>query len=339
LLEIAQPKVDLTLSGHNYGRFTIEPLEPGYGITLGNALRRILLRSLPGSAIVRARIADVWHEFSTIDGVREDVTEIVLNLKRIRLRAIGSGHETRAHLYHEGKGIVTAGDVDWPSDIEVVNPDLVIATADSDTAVIEMDLVVASGRGYQPAEAQESFAIGEIPLDALFTPIEKVNYVVEHTRVGQMTDFDRLIIEIQTDGTIEPDEALSQAAQILVEHAQMIASFNREDGLEAEDAARAPSEADTRALADLGLSPRVLNALRSRQIERVGQVMAMERDQLLSIRNFGPRSLRELTDALVENGYTIPASLLGGEAESGDEDEDPTGSMAAGAEVEEGIGS
>jgi DNA-directed RNA polymerase subunit alpha len=318
LQELAQFKVDLTTSGHNYGRFTIEPLEPGYGITMGNALRRILLRSLPGAAIVRARIADVWHEFSTIDGVREDVTEIVLNLKRVRIRSIGPLHETRAHLYHEGKGVVTAGDIDWPSDIEVVNPELVIASVDGDKSTIEMDLVVAAGRGYMPAEAQETFAIGEIPIDALFTPIEKVNYVVEHTRVGQMTDYDRLIIEIQTDGTIEPEDALAQAANILVEHAQKIASFNRDDGVGADDTARAPSEADTRALADLGLSPRVLNALRSRQIERVGQVMTMERDQLLSIRNFGPRSLRELTDALTAHGYSIPSALTGAAGDSGE---------------------
>lgn len=329
MLEIAQPKVDLTVTGHNYGRFTIEPLEPGYGVTMGNALRRILLRSLPGAAIVRARIADVWHEFSTIEGVREDVTEIVLNLKRVRIRAIGPLHETRAHLFHEGKGVVTAGDIDWPSDVEIVNPELIIATVDSDDATIEMDLVVASGRGYQPAEAQESFSIGEIPLDALFTPIEKVNYVVEHTRVGQMTDFDSLIIEIVTDGTVEPDDALSQAAQILVQHAQMIAGFNRDDALAAEEAGPAPTEADTRALADLGLSPRVLNALRSRQIERVGQVMIMERDQLLAIRNFGPRSLRELTDALVENGYEVPASLTGSGGELDDDGADDLEAVTA----------
>jgi DNA-directed RNA polymerase subunit alpha len=337
LQELAQFKVDLTTSGHNYGRFTIEPLEPGYGITMGNSLRRILLRSLPGAAIVRARIADVWHEFSTIEGVREDVTEIVLNLKRIRLRSIGPLHETRAHLYHEGKGVVTAGDIDWPSDIEVVNPELVIATVDGDKAMIEMDLVVAAGRGYLPAEAQESFAIGEIPLDALFTPIEKVNYVVEHTRVGQMTDYDRLILEIQTDGTIEPEDALSQAANILVEYAQRIAGFNSEDGVGQEEATRAPSEADSRALADLGLSPRVLNALRSRQIERVGQVMTMERDQLLSIRNFGPRSLRELTDALTAHGYEIPASLLGAGGVDGDDAE--AGEAEAGQEMEEELSS
>ncbi|HYI15950.1 MAG TPA: DNA-directed RNA polymerase subunit alpha [Thermomicrobiales bacterium] len=335
--ELAQFKVDLTTSGHNYGRFTIEPLEPGYGITMGNSLRRILLRSLPGAAIVRARIADVWHEFSTIEGVREDVTEIVLNLKRIRIRSIGPLHETRAHLYHEGKGVVTAGDIDWPSDIEVVNPELVIASVDGEKATIEMDLVVAAGRGYLPAEAQESFAIGEIPLDALFTPIEKVNYVVEHTRVGQMTDFDRLIIEIQTDGTIEPEEALAQAANILVEYAQKIAGFNSEDGVGVEEATRAPSEADARALADLGLSPRVLNALRSRQIERVGQVMTMEREQLLSIRNFGPRSLRELTDALTAHGYEIPANLIGAGGAEGDGTE--AGESEAGQEMEEELSS
>jgi DNA-directed RNA polymerase subunit alpha len=228
LLEVAQPKVELILEGHNYGRFAIEPLERGYGTTLGHALRRILLRSLPGAAIVRARIADVWHEFSTIDGVREDVTEIVLNLKRVRIRTIGSVRETRARLYFEGAGQVTAGDIAWPSDLEVVNPELVIATLDDENASIEMDLIVATGHGYQPAEAQDIFAIGEIPIDAIFTPIEKVNYVVEHTRVGPQTDYDRLIFEVQTDGTIDPDDALAEAAAILVEHAQMIARFKHE---------------------------------------------------------------------------------------------------------------
>lgn len=337
MLEMAEPKVERVVTGHNYGRFSVEPLEPGYGITMGNALRRILLRSLPGAAIVRARIADVWHEFSTIEGVREDVTEIVLNLKRVRVRPIGSLHETRAHLYFQGSGVVTAGDIDWPSDIEIVNPEQVIATIDAPTAAIEMDLVVASGRGYRPAEAQtNTFSIGEIPIDAIFTPIQKVNYVVEHTRMGPLTDYDRLIIEIQTDGTIEPSEALSNAAEILVEHGQKIAHFNREPiGLEADGVAKAGPE-DLRPLAELGLSPRVLNALRSRQIERVGQVMNMERDQLLSIRNFGPRSLRELLDALVAHNYAIPATLSGGGAEyaAGDGDDDAVPDDAEG-EIEE----
>jgi len=333
---MAQPKVERVVTGHNYGRFTVEPLEPGYGITMGNALRRILLRSLPGAAIVRARIADVWHEFSTIDGVREDVTEIVLNLKRVRVRSIGSLHETRAHLFFSGSGVVTAGDIDWPSDIEIVNPEQVIATLDAAEASIEMDLVVSAGRGYQPAETQATFAIGEIPIDAIFTPIQKVNYVIEHTRMGPLTDYDRLIIEIQTDGTIEPSEALASAAGILVEHAQKIANFNREpSGPEADGVAKAGPE-DLRPLAELGLSPRVLNALRSRQIERVGQVMNLERDQLLSIRNFGPRSLRELLDALVAHNYSIPATLSGGAAEyAGESGADESGADDLEGELDE----
>lgn len=310
MLDSAQPKVDLTVTGHNYGRFTIEPLERGYGMTLGHALRRILLRSLPGAAIVRARIADVWHEFSTIEGVREDVTEIVLNLKRVRIRTVGSIRETHARLYKQGRGVVTAGDIAWPSDLEVVNPELVIANLDEDNAMLEMDLVVTTGRGYQSAETQEVFTLGEIPIDAIFTPIEKVNYVVEQARVGGQTDYDRLIFEIQTDGTIEPDDALAEAASILVQHAEMIAGFKREE-VETEDrVSLVPPEVESKPLADLGLSPRVLNALRSRQIEYVGQVLAMDREQLLSIRNFGPRSLRELTDSLVEHGYGVESPLM-----------------------------
>jgi DNA-directed RNA polymerase subunit alpha len=311
LQELTQPTVELTLAGHNYGRFTIEPLERGYGLTLGHALRRILLRSLPGAAIVRARIANVWHEFSTIEGVREDVTEIVLNLKRVRIQASGSLKENRAHLYKKTAGPVTAGDIDWPAELEVVNPELIIAHLVDGNAELELDLIVHSGRGYLPAEAQDVFAIGEIPIDAIFTPIEKVNYVVEQTRVGGQTDYDRLIIEIQTDGTIEPADALSESARILVEHAQMIAGFTAEPAEEEPEDSLIPSEIDTKPLADLGLSPRVLNALRSRQIEQVGQVLQMDEDQLLAIRNFGPQSLKELVDSLVEHGYDIPSPLMG----------------------------
>lgn len=323
MLEIAQPRVQQTHSGLNYGRFVVEPLEPGYGITIGNSLRRILLRSLPGAAIVRVRIADVWHEFSTIEGVREDVTEIVLNLKRVRLRVVTEAfRETRASLYAHGEGVVTAGDIDWPGEIEVVNPDQIIATLDNDRARLEMDLVVARGRGYQPAEAQEIFSIGEVPVDAIFTPIEKVNYVVEHTRVGQMTDYDRLILEIVTDGTIEPDDALSRSAQILVDHARLIADFNRAPVERVEETARVVSEADTRPLAELGLSPRVLNALRSRHIDRVGQVLDMEPEQLLSIRNFGPRSLQELKERMAEFGYHFEMPSSDGMSMSEDDEVD-----------------
>ncbi len=308
VLDIAQTRVEREVTGLNYGRFTIEPLESGYGTTIGNALRRILLRSLPGVAISRVRISEVWHEFSALPNVKEDVTELVLNLKRIHLRENTELRgELRARLYVHGEREVTAADIQWPAEVECVNPEQHIATLDSADATLEMDIVIERGRGYRPAEAQESITIGEIPLDAIFTPITKVNYVTEHTRVGHLTDYDKLTLEIVTNGTIDASDALSQAAQILVEYGQVIAGFNR-------DMTVAPGvtgpyispEADAKPLSDLGLSPRVVNALRSRGIERVGQVLQMERDDLLAIRNFGPRSFNELWDKLKEQNF-LPA--------------------------------
>jgi DNA-directed RNA polymerase subunit alpha len=237
------------------------------------------------------------------------VTEIVLNLKRIRLkRMMDLNGETRAHLYvrgdPSGERVVTAGDVVWPAEVDVINPDQVIATIDSPDGVIDMDIWITQDRGYKPAELQESYSIGEIPIDAIYTPIERVNFVVEHTRVGPMTDYDRLIIEVLTDGTIEPDDALADAARILMTQAQVFAGFNQEETAAGPGAGPGiPDEILNKPLVDLGLSPRVLNALRSRQIERVGQVLTIDPEQLLSIRNFGPRSLTELRQKLAEFGY------------------------------------
>jgi DNA-directed RNA polymerase subunit alpha len=308
-LERPQFHIESIESGLNYGRYKAEPMEPGYGTTLGNALRRILLRSLEGVAVSRIRVDGVWHEFSTIPNVREDLTEIVLNLKRIRLkRMMEVNGETRAHLYVQGDAsgerVVTAGDVVWPAEVDVINPEQVIATIDAPDGVIDMDIWITQDRGYKPAELQESFSIGEIPIDAIYTPIERVNFVVEHTRVGPMTDYDRLIIEVLTDGTIEPDDALAEAARILVSQAQVFAGFNQgESELATGGGPDIPDEVLNKPLMDLGLSPRVLNALRSRQIERVGQVLTIDPEQLLSIRNFGPRSLTELRQKLAEFGY------------------------------------
>ncbi len=306
-------------SGLNYGRYQIEPLEPGYGTTLGNALRRILLRSLEGCAISRIRIDNVWHEFATIPNVREDVTEVVLNLKAVRLRRVTELHgDVRAHLYARGEGegerIVTAGDVEWPVEVDLVNPDQIIATLDGADAVLDMDLWISRGRGYLPAEAQEIVALGEIPIDTIFTPIQRVNFVIEHTRVGQNVDYDRLILEVLTDGTIDPDDALSQSAQILMGHARVFAEFTRPEP-EASASSFISEEVQRKPLADLGLSPRVLNALRSKQIDKVGQVLTMDPDQLLSIRNFGPRSLTELREKLGEYGY-LPEADLGALSDS-----------------------
>ena len=308
-MERPQFHIETVESGLNYGRYKAEPMEPGYGTTLGNALRRILLRSLEGVAVSRIRIDNVWHEFSTVPNVREDVTEIVLNLKRIRLkRMMELNGEARAHLYARGDGagerVVTAGDVVWPAEVDVINPEQLVATIDGPDGVIDMDLWITQDRGYKPAELQESYSIGEIPIDAIYTPIERVNFVVEHTRVGPMTDYDRLIIEVLTDGTVEPDDALAEAAQILMSQAQAFASLNAgEDAHDSSAGAAIPEEILNKPLADLGLSPRVLNALRSRQIERVGQVLTTDPEQLLTIRNFGPRSLTELRQKLGEYGY------------------------------------
>lgn len=313
-------------TGRNYGRYQVEPLEPGYGTTLGNALRRILLRSLEGCAVSRIRIDNVWHEFATIPGVREDVTEIVLNLKAIRLRRVTELHgDVRAHLYargdSDGERVVTAGDIEWPVEVDLVNPDQEIATLAAGDAVIDMDLWISRDRGYRPAEAAETVALGEIPIDAIYSPIARVNYVIEQTRVGSEVDYDRLILEILTDGTIEPDDALSQAAQILMDHARVFAEFTHP---EPEIAANSfiSEEVQNKPLADLGLSPRVLNALRSKQIDKVGQVLTMDPDQLLSIRNFGPRSLTELREKLAEFGYLPESSLDAGLLEGDDDDVD-----------------
>ncbi|MCC6674588.1 MAG: DNA-directed RNA polymerase subunit alpha [Thermomicrobiales bacterium] len=331
--------------GENYGRYRVEPLEPGYGTTLGNALRRILLRSLDGVAISRVRIDGVWHEFSTVRDVREDVTELVLNLKKIRLRRVMELEgDVRAHLYVRGDGsgdrVVTAGDVAWPTEVDVINPEQAIATLTAPDAVLDVDLWVNRGRGYREAELQETFALGEIPIDAIYTPIQKVNYVVEHTRVGQQTDYDSLIIEILTDGTIEPDDALSEAAQILVDHAKVFAEFNRAPAAaEAATGPSIPEEVQNTRLTDLGLSPRVTNALRSRGIETVGQVLSIDADTLMSIRNFGPRSLNELRDKLIEYGYWPEDTQLAESVDTETEDEDIDDMAAALRALQErGIG-
>ena len=330
MLQQPEFKIVTVEAGRNYGRYQIEPLEPGYGTTLGNALRRILLRSLEGCAVSRIRIDNVWHEFASVPNVREDVTEIVLNLKGIRLRRVQELHgDVRAHLYARGEGegehIITAGDVEWPAEVEIVNPEQPIATLEGPDAVLDMDLWISRDRGYRPAESQETFSLGEIPIDAIYTPIQRVNFVIEHTRVGGAVDYDRLILEILTDGTIEPDDALSQAAQILMDHARVFAEFTRPEP-DASANSFISEEVQNRPLAELGLSPRVLNALRSKQIDKVGQVLTMDPDQLLSIRNFGPRSLTELREKLAEFGYLPEADLAllaqGTESDELEDDED-----------------
>jgi DNA-directed RNA polymerase subunit alpha len=334
LLDMALPRVERVASAENYGRFKIEPLEPGYGITLGNALRRILLSSLPGAAVTSIKIDGVFHEFSTMPHIKEDVTELVLNVKRIRLRSFAD-RPTRLQLRAEGEGVVKAGDIEYPSTIELVNPDLTMATLDSEDAVLDMELTVERGRGYSPADQRENLPIGVIPVDAIFTPIPKVNYVVEHTRIGQVTDYDRLILEIWTDGTMEPDEALSEAAQVLADHSALIAGFNKVSPRQEEAkpiSEVVTPEAQSKPIEDLDLSVRTYNCLKRHGITKVGQILVMPEKDLLAIRNFGRKSLDELYERLQQHGYM---AVDQGGSEGGDGAE---ASEAGGFEDTEGDG-
>src|ERR671910_3366240 len=215
MIELESPKIEPVEEAGTYAKYEAGPLQAGYGVTLGNALRRVLLNSLEGAAVTSIQIANVFHEFSTLPNVKEDVTQIVLNIKKLRLRSFAR-HAVTLKLVKHGAGAVTAGDIAESADVEIVNPDLVLLTLDSDAGSIEMDLTVEAGMGYRPAEHTEEMPIGVVPVDAIFSPVRRVNYTVEKTRVGQMTNYDRLSLDIETDGTSTPKAALSQAAEILV---------------------------------------------------------------------------------------------------------------------------
>jgi len=320
LLEITLPRIKNTKTQGNYASYDIEPLEAGYGMTLGNALRRVLLSSLPGAAVTSIRIDGVQHEFQDIPNVTEDVTEIVLNVKKLRLRSF-SDHPVSMRLEVNGERVVTAADILAPSTVEIVNPDLYIATLDNDDARLEMELVVETGKGYVPADSKEDQPIGVIPVDAIYTPVQKVNYNVEHTRVGQITNYDKIVLEIWTDGTVTPDEALRQSADILVRHFTQLANY-RAVLIEPEKAPLSsmpiPPKIYETPIEELDLSVRAYNCLKRSNITRVGQVLSMNEDDLLGVRNFGEKSLQELREKLLLRNFlpnprtsTIGADLDG----------------------------
>jgi DNA-directed RNA polymerase subunit alpha len=320
LLEITLPRIKNTKTQGNYASYDIEPLEAGYGMTLGNALRRVLLSSLPGAAVTSIRIEGVQHEFQDIPHVMEDVTDIVLNIKKLRLRSF-SDHAVSMRLEVNGERIVTAADIMAPSTVEIVNPDLYIATLDNEDANLEMELVVESGKGYVPADSKEDQPIGVIPVDAIYTPVQRVNYSVEHTRVGQMTNYDKIILEIWTDGTIPPDEALRQSADILVRHFTQLANY-RATLAEPEkpplSSMPIPPKIYDTPIEELDLSVRAYNCLKRSNITKVGQVLSMNEEDLLGVRNFGEKSLQELRERLIARNFlpnprtsTIGADLDG----------------------------
>ena len=294
-----------------YARIVAEPLESGYGITLGNSLRRVLLSSLEGAAITSVRIDQVQHEFSTVTGMQEDTTEFLLNVKEIRLKALTNRPGTLA-LDAEGPGEITAADLRVPADFEIANPELHLATLDTAEARLSVEFHARIGKGYEPAGSVEGMPIGVIPVDAIFSPIRKVNYRVEKTRVGQSTNYDRLVLEIWTDGTIGAIEALGQSADILIEQFALFGAMGRPEvppRLPSGSAGTTPSgivlphDRYNTAIEELNLSVRAYNCLKRSGLMTVGQVLEKSEEELLALRNFGRKSYDELRDRLIEYGY------------------------------------
>ncbi len=300
------PKVESDVLTRDYGRFIIGAMEQGYGVTIGNALRRVLFSSLPGAAITSMRLSDVHHEFSDVPFVKEDVMQLMLNVKQIRLRMRGDG-PMRMRLEVRGEGVVTAGDIILPPEIEIVNPDLYLLTTDSPKAKLDIEFQVEVGRGYSPAEQRGKLPIGELPVDAIYSPIKRVNYEVEAARVGQMTNYDRLVLEIWTDGTMRPQDALRQAAHMLVQHLQLIAGVSLDEMLPegGGESKGIPAELSGKPIEDLELSVRVYNALKRTGISTIGDLLDMIEKNggtLTNLRNFGEKSMAELKEKLRARG-------------------------------------
>lgn len=329
LSNMVTPRIEREAESRNYGKYTISPLERGYGSTLGNALRRVLLSSLEGAAITSIRITDVQHEYSDIPGIREDVIQIMLQLKQIRMKLFDVD-TARLHLEVRGEGVVTAADIIAPPEVELVNPDLYLFTSDSSKTKLELEMTVERGRGYSPAhERSGRLPIGELPVDAIFTSVKQVNWEVGQARVGQSTNYDKLIMEIWTDGTIAPEDAMSTSAGILMEHLRHIAGVTEISlaPMEEEEVVdgRLTSEIYETPIENLDLSVRVFNSLKRAGIITVGEVLELlekGEDAIMSIRNFGEKSMDELVEKMAEKGYL--ENEEGGEEDQTDEaDEAP----------------
>jgi DNA-directed RNA polymerase subunit alpha len=304
------PKIEREAESRNYGKFVIGPLERGYGVTLGNALRRVLLSSLDGAAVSSMRVADVQHEFSEIPGVREDVIQVMLQIKQLRMK-LHDVDTARLHLEVSGSGVVTAADIITPPEVEIVNPDLYLFTVDDRDDILEIEFIVERGRGYSPAEDRVGrLPIGELPVDAIFSPVRRVNWDVGSARVGQSTNYDRLTMEVWTDGTIGPEEALSTSARILIDHLRHLAGVSEESLTaiveEVEEPDRLTSEVIETPIENLDLSVRVFNSLKRTGITTIGEVIELLEkgdEAVMSIRNFGEKSLTELRQKMIEKGY------------------------------------
>jgi DNA-directed RNA polymerase subunit alpha len=319
VLEFQTPQISAEKVQDNRGSFTIEPLDRGFGYTFGNSLRRVLLSSLAGAAVTSVRIEGVAHEFSTISGVKEDVTDIVLNLKEIVCRMHTDATEIEAPLVATGPGEVTAKDIDLPSGVEILNPDTHIATLEKKTK-LEMYLTIGRGRGYSPAEENKTDdqPIGVIPIDSIFSPVKRVAYQVEAARVGQRTDYDKLTLDIETDGSVEPQAALREAAEILIKSLAIFTDADRLEELQGAGAAfdevaaaagpqagRAPAGMDDILIEELELGVRSYNCLKRAGIQTVGDLLQKSEGELNAIPNFGRKSIEEVIETLEARGLSL----------------------------------
>jgi DNA-directed RNA polymerase subunit alpha len=306
---IEQTRIEILRATERYAQVRISPLEGGFGTTMGSALRRVLLSSLGGTAVSSVRVSGVFHEFAVIPNAREDTTRLLLNLKQIRFRPLGDDlrAEWRLTLTARGEGLVTAADIQLPSDLEIVNPEQPIITLDSHDADLQLDFVVRRGRGYSPAEERGKLPIGELPVDAIYSPVRRVAFEVTKTRVGRLSDHDSLAMEIWTDGSLLPEDALKEASLILAENFRMVAAFGVEVPVEAtRDNQGIPPAVYETPIEDLDLSVRAYNCLKRAGLTRVGEIlerMAQGDEEMLVIRNFGQKSLDELREALEAKGF------------------------------------
>ena len=314
LPEFKEPQISSEEMSETKGSFVIEPLDKGFGYTYGNSLRRVLLSSLGGAAIKSVRIEGVAHEFSNIDGVKEDVTDIVLNLKDIVIRLHTDADEVEVPLVANGPGEVTAGDIDLPAGVEILNPDAPIGTLEKKTK-LEMYLTVGRGRGYSPAEDNktEDQPIGVIPIDSIFSPIRRAAYQVDSSRVGQRTDFDKLTLEVETDGSLEPGAALREAAELMIASLAIFTDADRVEELTQTNGAvaaaagevAAASEGDDRLIEELEIGVRAYNCLKRAGVQTIGDLTTKSYSELTAIPNFGERSIEEVVEALVQLGLSL----------------------------------
>jgi DNA-directed RNA polymerase subunit alpha len=335
---LTRPRIETLEHSPFYGKFVVEPLERGYGVTLGNSLRRVLLSSLPGAAITSIRIEGVLHEFATIPGLREDTTELILNLKDLAIKVSTNGHPPAApaseteeprvlRIDKRGEGDVTGADVDTPEDVEIVNPEIHIATLSDENASLSMEMTVEVNKGYVLPEKHERYRqqIGVIPVGSVFTPVRKVNFTLESTRVGHRSDYERLIMEIWTNGTIEPGDALGQAAHILDTHIQLFFNVSSTKAFLPMDDRSSGQSSEVKApdarIEELDFSVRTYNCLKKANIQTIADLVQTTEEDLMNIRNFGRKSLLEVRDKLAQFSLTLAGAPLAEPVEGDDEEE------------------